>query len=829
MQQLRPVRTSRQRSQTKAHIAASGLCRTLFEESPIPMWAYDRETLRFLIVNNAAVQHYGYSVEEFLGMTIADIRPATDLPRLRRFFKRREYSKKTWGAWRHRKKDGTIIDVEVFGVQHTISGRPASIAVINDVTNQHRMELERQADSDRLRLVVSQLPAFVWTTDKTPVYTSYQGSAKPLFDRSISDMVGRSVLMVATDEMPADLIMRNYRTALAGRTVRYEYSKRGRLFECQLQPLRAATGAVTGTVGVAVEVTERRRTVEELVRQEALFAAGQQIAHLGSWQFDANTGRVTWSDELYEILGHARTDTSLDKASFMAHVHPDDADALEQAFNGAVETRKAYRLEHRILRGDGTVRWLLCLGQPMYNADGSFTNMLGSALDITERKIAEDRVNHLALHDSLTGLPNRLNAEDFIDAAIADATQAQRGVALLMLDIDRFKTINDALGHAVGDELLIAITQRLRTSIRPEDAMARLGGDTFIVALTAVERMSDVSDVANRILRQIADPFVLASSKLSVTGSIGISVSPTHGVNASELIEGAEAAMFRAKELGRNRIQFSAPNQKEEALEQFTLEQDLRAAIERDEFVLWYQPIVDFKSGAIVAAEALVRWQHPRRGLVPPASFIPLAEETGLIVPIGDYVLNAAARQVASWRGQGFKDFRVALNVSPTQIRHPSIVDSVRSALELTGIDPSALNLEVTESGIMTNANAVLTLETLGDMGVGLSLDDFGTGYSSLAHLRRLPIDTLKIDRTFISDVATDAADAAIANTIVTLGHSLNMEVIAEGVETRDQWDFVRDLGCDAMQGYYYSRPMNAEDFTALLASDRRITVQEPA
>jgi diguanylate cyclase (GGDEF)-like protein/PAS domain S-box-containing protein len=826
----KPVRSPALRFKPKPEAeVASEAYRSLFENGPIPMWAYDRETLRFLVVNNAAVEQYGYSRSEFLQMTLKDLRPVEEVPRLLEFIQQREYPEKTWGEWTHRKKDGTLVDVEVYGTKVVIGGRPADVAILHDVTEQRKLQAAITKESAQLRLVMSQLPAYVWTTDRTPVYTSYEGSGAPLFDYALTDMVGRSVLVTANEKCQSEEVLRRYRAVLSGRTMRYEYVTNSKTFECQLQPLRDGSGKVTGTIGVAIEVTERKRMDDALNRQEAVIAASEQLAHLGSWEYYPATDVAIWSKELYEIMDHPRSDNGLKGASFWEHVHPDDLYAVQRAFAQSVANCSIFRIEHRIVRQDGSVRWLHSTGEPLCDAEGKLLRIFGSALDVTERKQAEDRLEYILLHDPLTELPNRLSAERFIELTIVDATHRNRSLAVLTVNIDRFKTINDGLGHAAGDQLLIAMPERLRACIRAGDLIARLSGDTFIVVLSDVEDESEAADFADRILHRASDPLVIAGQKLTVTVSVGVSLCPRDGASASVLIEGAEAAMFRAKELGRNRVQSCGADQQALAVERLSLEQDLRLALERKEFALWYQPIVSFKTGTIIAAEALLRWQHPKRGLVQPGGFIPLAEETGLIIPIGDRALYSACCQVASWRAQGFENLYVTVNVSKVQLRNRHIVESVRRVLDVTGVEPSALMLEITEGGIMSDPNAADTLEALKSIGVGLSIDDFGTGYSSLAYLKRFPIDTLKIDRAFIKDLTTDPSDAAIATSIVTLGHSLHMTVVAEGVETLEQLTLVRDMGCDAMQGFFYGRPMRVDDFTALLTTDRRISVVAPA
>jgi diguanylate cyclase (GGDEF)-like protein/PAS domain S-box-containing protein len=711
----------------------------------------------------------------------------------------------------------------VHGTRIVMDGRPMFVATVNDVTECRRLEAAVHAESERLQLVMLQVPAFVWTTDTQLAYTSYKGSIPTLLGESLSTMVGRSALCLANSQSPVEEIQRRYRSAIEGKPTHYEYVSDGRTFDCHLQPLHDASGTITGTIGIAVEITERKRMDEAASKREAALAAGQELAHLGSWEYDPNTDIFVWSHELYEIMDHPISDDALNGHAFWEHVYPDDLDMVRRAFAESMTTGKRLRVEYRIIRRDGGIRWLHSTGEMKCDAEGRVQRIFGAVLDITDRKLAEDRLEHLSLHDPLTELPNRLHAEQFIARVIAEAARQKRSVAVLSLDIDRFKTINEGLGHAVGDELLKAMPERLRPCIRTTDLIARLGGDSYLVVLADIEGVADAAEVAKRILRKTADPFAVANRALSLTVSIGVSIWPSGGSLANILIANAESAMFAAKELGRNRVEFCRVDQQALAVERLSLEQDLRRAVERDEFVLWYQPIIDFKTGAIVAAEALLRWQHPTRGLLAPDRFIPLAEETGLIIPIGDRALYSAACQVGSWRAQGFDDLCVTVNVAKAQLQNDFIVESVRRVLDLTCVDPSAITLEITESGIMSNPEAATTLAMLKAQGVGLSMDDFGTGYSSLAYLKNFPIDILKIDRSFIRDLTTNPSDAAIASTIVALGHNLRMSVIAEGVETREQFDLVRAMGCDAMQGFYYARPMRAEDFTAMLSSDRRV------
>ncbi len=448
---------------------------------------------------------------------------------------------------------------------------------------------------------------------------------------------------------------------------------------------------------------------------------------------------------------------------------------------------------------------------------------IGAVRDITERKQAQERLNHLAYHDVLTGLPNRLLFNDRFAQTAINASRHDRAVAVMFLDLDRFKTINDTLGHEVGDLLLKVVADRLVGCVREGDTVARLGGDEYAILLADMAQAQDAALVAQKILDGFAKPFQVGSHELYTTASIGITLFPTDDTHIENLLKNADAAMYRAKDRGRNNYQFYTADMNAKAVERLALETHLRHALERGELLLHYQPQVDLKTGHIIGTEALVRWQRPEAGLVSPLDFIPLAEETGLIVPIGEWVLRTACAQGKTWQSAGVTGVPVSVNVSARQFRHKAFTETVRAVLRDTGLRPDLLELEVTESLIMEHAET--TIDRLGElhaMGVRLSIDDFGTGYSSLSYLTRFPIHTLKIDRAFINNVTTDPAHSAIASAIILLAHNLNLRVVAEGVETEAQAAFLRSHRCDAMQGYLFSRPVSEPDMSSMLARGRR-------
>jgi diguanylate cyclase (GGDEF)-like protein/PAS domain S-box-containing protein len=438
--------------------------------------------------------------------------------------------------------------------------------------------------------------------------------------------------------------------------------------------------------------------------------------------------------------------------------------------------------------------------------------------DITERRQSEEQLRHLAHHDPLTDLPNRVLLQDRLKHAMREADRLDRLVAVMFLDLDHFKNINDTLGHDIGDALLKVVAERLAVCLRPGDTASRLGGDEFTITLANVAHVDDVTHVAQKILDQFTSPFRIGGRDLFVSPSIGITLYPLDEKDDANLLRDADIAMYRAKELGRNQFQFYTPELNVRAARRLELETGLRQAIEKQEFILHYQPLVDMKTGKIRGMEALLRWQHPEFGLIPPMDFIPLAEDTGLIVPIGEWVLKTACAQIKAWHDAGFPGLQVAVNLSSKQLRDKNLIVVVKQALAATGLDGQHLDLELTESVLMQDMDLAATiLKELKAIGVSFSLDDFGTGYSSLSYLKRFPIDYLKIDRSFVHDITTDSYGEGLVQAIIAMAKVLNIKVIAEGVETQQELDFLRHYGCDITQGYFCSRPLAVETFSELL------------
>ncbi len=451
------------------------------------------------------------------------------------------------------------------------------------------------------------------------------------------------------------------------------------------------------------------------------------------------------------------------------------------------------------------------------NPHGEVDFYIASFNDISEQKAAEERIRHAAHHDALTGLPNRLHLSIVLEQALAVAQRDGEEVALMFIDLDRFKTINDTLGHPVGDALLVEVAGRLRECVRESDLVARLGGDEFVVTLAGKDVTRTSAHLAEKIQLRLSDPYEVEGHVLHTSPSIGISLFPHDGKSLDELMKNADTAMYHAKSLGRNNFQFFDTGMNQAAADRLLLENSLHTALDQEQFVLHYQPQIDPQTGATIGVEALVRWNHPERGMVPPDRFIPIAEETGLIVPLGDWVLDTACRQLRRWHDAGRAGLRMAVNLSLNQLRRPRLVEEVADVLHRHGLAGKDLELEITESVAMQNPEATIRLlEGLRNLGVELAIDDFGTGHSSLSYLKLLPIQRLKLDRGFVKDIESDPDEAAICSATSALAHALELEVVAEGVETETQRDYLQRLGCNVMQGYLFSRPLPAEAlFTA--------------
>jgi diguanylate cyclase (GGDEF)-like protein/PAS domain S-box-containing protein len=691
--------TTRERVSDEHQRAREGAYRLLFEGNPQPMYVFDVGTLEFLAVNDAAVENYGWTRQEFLAMTIRDIRPPEDVEAVESDIEREGGGERYARLWRHCKKDGTLIDVQVRAHSLRFDGRDAWLVLATDVTEQRRAEDALRRSEERFRLLAENAPDFIFRFRVQP---------DPGFDYV----------------SPAALTVLGYSP----------------------EDLYGDPGLVTAIVG------------EEYLAETADF-------------------------------GH--------------------------------DPRLTEPRDVRVRRKDGTMTWVEQRLTPVF-VDDHLMAVEGIARDISERKRAEAAMAYQALHDGLTQLPNRFLLLDRLSQALARTARDDSLVAVLMLDLDRFKFVNDSLGHPAGDDLLVGVARNLREAVRPGDTVARLGGDEFVVLCEGVSSDAHARVLGERLAALVGGAYPIAGTEVFTSASVGVALGRS-GASTEDLLSDADAAMYLAKEKGRGRVELFRPLLRSRAESRLAAESALRQAVDQQQFVLCYQPIVDLEGGWIVGAEALLRWRRPDDTVVIPADFVPLAEETGLIVPIGAWVVAEACLQLRAWRDAfPHVPLTTSVNLSARQLTG-ELVDVLTKALASAGLDPAALTLEITEGVLMDDTESALeALLGLKAVGVTLAIDDFGTGYSSLSYLKRFPIDTLKIDRSFVAGLGGDDNDRAIVAGVLAMAKGLRVDVVAEGVETADQLRALRVLGCPRAQGYHFAPPAPAADFEALLRRSPR-------
>lgn len=581
-------------------------------------------------------------------------------------------------------------------------------------------------------------------------------------------------------------------------------------------PVRNDLGEIVGLVGIGRNITLRREAELALRESEERFRSLTELSSDWYWELGPDLTIIEFEDTK-EKSGYQR-----DQVLGKTLQHLPGIETLSESwlqYETRVSAREPFRdLELRSISAEGKVRYLSLAGLPAFTKTGEFRGYRGIGRDITERKVSEERIQYLATHDSLTSLPNRFMFSNILGIALESARRHQRKLAVLFIDLDRFKNINDTLGHEAGDILLKEMATRLKHCLRASDIVGRLGGDEFVILIPEVENIEQVTTVAQKLLTATVKPVTIMGQECRVTASLGICFYPDDAQDEQALMKNADIAMYRAKDEGKNNYQFYSPNIEARSLERLVLENNLRMALERDEFFLHYQAKRDLKTGEIAGVEALVRWQHPELGVVSPAQFIPLAEETGLIVLIGRWVLKTACAQNVTWLSQGLPPLCMAVNLSVRQFFDDSLIEDVASALKESGMRPELLEMEITEGMVMQDAErAIRILTAIKALGVRLAIDDFGVGYSSLAQIKRFPIDTLKVDSSFIREIPQNKEDRAITEAIIAMGRTLSLTIIAEGVETKEQEAFLREHQCDQSQGYYFSKPISPEQFVEFM------------
>jgi diguanylate cyclase (GGDEF)-like protein/PAS domain S-box-containing protein len=603
--------------------------------------------------------------------------------------------------------------------------------------------------------------------------------------------------------------------------------KDGSIFTAQLMSdvITDTGGKVIGIITTCEDITARKVMEEKLKESEEKFRSLVDSTDDSIFLLDSNYKFLFMNKKHLFRMGISEGEYT--GRSFIEFHPPEEAGEFIAKVDEVFRTGESIHNEYK---GQKNNQYFLQTLSPIKDQYGMPEAVTVISKDITEHKKTEEQVRFLAYFDSLTGLPNRFFFKELLDKALAHAERRKLILAILFLDVDNFKRINDTLGHDIGDELLQAVTSRLLKSVRSSDSisrasdntitntLSRLGGDEFVVLLSEIADVPDAAVVARRLLKDISEPYMLKGHKVIITASVGISVYPSDGEDAQSLLKYADLAMYHAKDMGKNNYQYYTESMKSAAFERLTLEGELNKALEKDEFSVYYQAKLDVQSRKIIGMEALIRWKHPEKALVSPSGFIPLAEETGQIIAIDEWVLHTACLQNKAWQDAGFAPMVIAVNLSTSHLENRKLTKVVAKALQDSGLEPQYLELEITESKIMKNpVISIIVLNELKAMGVRIAIDDFGTGHSSLNYLRQIPLDYVKIDRSFVMNITTSPHDTAIIKSIITLAHSLNLKVIAEGVETEQQLEFLREHECDEVQGYLFSQPVPADIFTQLL------------
>ena len=672
--------------------------RLLFDHNPIPTFVCETRRWGCLEVNEAAVNGYGYSRKEFLKIRFTDLSPAEEMERLSTTLVNLSASANDLGVWRHRKKDGTPIEIELVTFRAQFAWRQARVLIARDVSSRRKLE----------------------------------------------DVLWKGV--------------------------------------------------------------ERFGLVSKATNDAFL-------------EWDLATDQVWRNDSYQRLFGYRSDELKSKMESWFEHIHADDRLRVQQRLLGVINSsQNVWNDEFRLMRHDQTIAHVHARGFVNRDDAGSALKMLGVLQDITARKESEERTRFLADHDELTGLPNRSLFKQSLAQAVQRAERGGKFLSVLFLDLDRFKNINDSLGHETGDQVLRAVAERLTGSVRQVDVVARFGGDEFAVLVEGLTAEDQAGAVARKIVDALAKPLVLAGRQYRPGASIGISTYPSDGRDVLSLQKNADIAMYRAKEEGRGTFQFYSEQLNTHSIQRLEFESNLNGALNNKEFVLYYQPKIELASGRIAGVEALIRWVSPQFGFVPPADFIAIAEETGLIVPMGRWVVQTACVQNRAWQKGGLPPLRIAVNMSARQMADKGLVEFIVDTMTHTGLTAESLELEITESAVMSNQDhAEKVLNQLKALGFHLTMDDFGTGYSSLAYLKRFPFDSVKIDQSFVRGIPASRDDCAIVEAIIAMAHSLELKVVAEGVETQEQSEFLRELGCDQIQGYLFSKPIPSAEIVGLL------------
>jgi diguanylate cyclase (GGDEF)-like protein/PAS domain S-box-containing protein len=796
----------------------------LIEAIPNPVFFKDAAGL-YLGCNHAFERYVDRPRGQIIGKSVMDILPG-DIADKSLSFDSELFDKPGVQAYEAHFADGTsgrrrdviVNKATFFDPSGAVAGL---VGVIVDITERRQLEATTRESNEKLRAVIQAAPLAIVARGRDRRIRMWNPSAERMFGWKEAEMLGTTTSL--SPEPLKEETEQWRQRAEAGETIWVEETQRmardGRVVDVSMTfaPIHGAAGEVDGTMVTIADITARKQAEKALRESEAQLRLAMEAAQLGLWDWDCATDRFNYSEGLNALFGRRRDAPVADYRELQAAIPAEDRELFRATVRHAVRQGSDFQVDYRVSWADGTVHWIANRGQVHRGTDGRAERLIGVAMDITDRKLAEQRIAHMAHHDALTGLPNRVLLRDRIQQAIAHANREGSQIAVLFIDLDRFKMINDSLGHQLGDRLLQSVASRILVCVREGDTVSRVGGDEFVIVIPGLESSSAASVVAAKILEVLGNAFHLHGNDLHVAASIGISLYPADGADAETLMRNADTAMYHAKDSGRANFQFFTQHMNVAAQQRLTMENALRRSLENREFDLHYQPLFDLRDRSITGFEALLRWTPPGGVTVSPAEFIGTAEESGLIVPIGEWVLREALRQARSWQTPG-RPIKIAINVSARQLVRSTFVERLRRLMQEYAIDPRIVELEVTESVIIEGAgDARSALDDIAGLGVGLAIDDFGTGYSGLAYLKRLPIDTVKIDQSFVRDLTIDPDDAAIVAAIVAMAKGLGVEVVAEGVETEEQLAELQRLGCYRAQGYLLARPMTAVAVRQLL------------
>jgi diguanylate cyclase (GGDEF)-like protein/PAS domain S-box-containing protein len=700
--------------------------------------------------------------------------------------------------------------------ERTVELLKANQKLRREIVQRRRVESSLQESKETIEALLNATTDLVFLVDKDGTLLALNQHCAEKFGMPREALLGKRV----SDVVPSHAVPRTKRlfqgVIRAKKSVRFEERIGNRIWHHSCYPVPDADGTIASIAVFSRDVT-RRKLAEQRLKLAGKILVSSNEAILVT---DVHGDITEVNDAFCKITGYSREEVIGKNPRIMqSGRHPPEF--FKEMWNVILETGQ-WHGEIWDRRKNGELFPKLLSISAVRSKQNRVTHYVGIFSDITKIKQTEQRLQYLAQYDPLTRLPNRLLFRDRLQQALLEASRNKSVVALMLLDLDRFKDINDTLGHKAGDEVLFSVAKRLTLCMRKSDTVARLGGDEFTIILPDVSDTMALVAIARKVIQSLAEPFHLPGREVFLTASMGISIYPADGLEADRLLQNADMALYHGKELGKNTFQFFSEQMNEQVLARSQLEQDLRRAVERKEFAVYYQPKLAVRTGELTGVEALIRWQHPVRGLVGPDEFVSLAEDTGLIVPIGEWMLRTTCQQNKTWQDMGLPPIRVAVNVSARQLLREDLVAAVMKILEETGLEPTYLELELTETLAMKDAETTVRVFTaLKGMGIHITIDDFGTGHSSLAYLKRLPIDILKVDKSFVQDIKPDTDDEAIVKAIIAVAHSLKLKVIAEGVETKEQLEFLQLHDCDEWQGYFFSCPQPADALTELLQQVR--------